>query len=199
VPIEDVAGAVADLVTAGKVKHFGLSEAGVSTIRWAHAVHPVTAVQTEYSLWSRDPEKEILPALEEFGIGFVPYSPLARGFLTGAFTADSTFGEGDFRGRHPRFKPDAMNKNLALIDSPKEVAATKGVTPGQLALAWLLAQKPWIVPIPGTRKRSRLEENVAAAELSLSLDDLKAIEAAVPLSAVEGQRYGSDEMVMLNL
>jgi len=199
VPIEDVAGAVADLVKAGKVKHFGLSEASVATIRKAHTVHPVAAVQTEYSLWSRDPEAEILPALEELGIGFVPYSPLGRGFLAGAFTADTTFGEGDFRGRHPRFQAEAIQKNLSLVESLRAIGAAKGATPGQLALAWLLAQKPWIVPIPGTRRRPRLEENMGAAEITLTPADLKAIEEAVAPGAVEGQRYGDSEMAMLNL
>lgn len=159
VPIEDVAGAVADLVKAGKVKHFGLSKAGTATIRKAHAVHPVAALQSEYSLWSKDPEREILPLVEELGIGFVAYSPLGRGFLTGAFGADTKFIDDDFRRTNPRFQADALRKNVALVDALKDIARGKNVTPGQLALAWLLVQKPWVVPIPGTRKRERLEEN----------------------------------------
>jgi len=199
VPIEDVAGAVADLVKAGKVKYFGLSEASAATIRKAHAVHPVAAVQSEYSLWSRDPEKEVLPVLEELEIGFVPYSPLGRGFLAGAFSAQSTFGAGDFRSSHPRFQAGALQKNLSLIDTLKAIAAAKNATPGQLALAWLLAKKPWIVPIPGTRKRARLEENIAAAELSLTPGDIQAIESAVSANTIEGRRYSDQEMTMLNL
>jgi len=199
VPIEDVAGTVAELIKAGKVKHFGLSEASAATIRKAHAVHPVAAVQTEYSLWTRDPESEVLPTLEELGIGFVPYSPLGRGFLAGAFNADSTFGESDFRSGHPRFQGAALQNNLSLVDTLKTIAAQKGATPGQLALAWLLAQKPWIAPIPGTRKRSRLEENIAADSVSLSAEDIQAIEAAINEHAIEGQRYGEREMSMLNL
>ncbi|KGH28501.1 hypothetical protein P353_15010 [Comamonas testosteroni] len=199
VPIEDVAGAVADLVKAGKVKHFGLSEASASTIRKAHAVHPVEAVQSEYSLWSRDPEVEVLPVLEELGIGFVPYSPLGRGFLAGAFTADSTFTDGDFRSSNPRFQAMALEKNLSLLDALKEIAASKNATPGQLALAWLLAKKPWIVPIPGTRRRTRLEENIASAEISLTPADILAIESAVPENAIEGKRYSDSDLTMTNL
>ncbi len=199
VPIEDVAGAVADLVKAGKVKHFGLSEASASTIRKAHAVHPVAAVQSEYSLWSRDPELEVLPLLEELGIGFVPYSPLGRGFLAGAFTADSTFAVGDFRSSNPRFQAVALQKNLSLLDALKEVAASKNATAGQLALAWLLAKKPWIVPIPGTRRRTRLEENIESAEISLTPADILAIGSAVPENAVEGKRYNDSELTMINL
>jgi aryl-alcohol dehydrogenase-like predicted oxidoreductase len=199
VPIEDVAGAVGDLVKAGKVKHFGLSEASAATIRKAHAVHSVAAVQNEYSLWTRDPEAEILPALEELGIGFVPYSPLGRGFLTGAFSAETKFGEGDFRGGNPRFQAEALRKNLSSVESLKEIAASKGATPGQLALAWLLAQKPWIVPIPGTTKRARLEENIKAADLLLTPADLEAIEDAVASHPVEGERYDERGMAMVNL
>jgi aryl-alcohol dehydrogenase-like predicted oxidoreductase len=199
VPIEDVAGAVADLVKAGKVKHFGLSEAGVSTIRRAHAVHPVAALQSEYSLWSRDPEAEILPALEELRIGFVAYSPLGRGYLTGAFSAQTQFSENDFRRTVPRFQTEALRKNAALIEALTRIAGRKGATPGQLALAWLLAQKPWIVPIPGTRKRERLEENIAAAELALSATDLEEIEDAVAAHPVEGQRYDERGLAMVNL
>lgn len=199
VPIEEVVGAVGDLVKAGKVRYFGLSEAGAATIRRAHKVHPVAAVQSEYSLWTRDPEKEVLPALEELGIGFVAYSPLGRGFLTGAFTADTKFGEGDFRKGNPRFQPEALRKNAALVDSLKEIATKKGATPGQLALAWLLAQKPWIVPIPGTTKRARLEENSKATDLVLTPADLKAIEDAVGSHPVAGERYDERGLAMVNL
>ncbi|KIZ38990.1 MULTISPECIES: aldo/keto reductase [Rhodopseudomonas] len=199
VPIEDVAGAVADLIKAGKVGHFGLSESSASTIRRAHAVQPVTVVQSEYSLWSRDPEAEVLPALEELGIGFVPYSPLGRGFLTGAFSADTKFAADDFRAGNPRFTAEALQKNAALVETLKAIAEPKGATPGQLALAWLLARKPWIVPIPGTRKRSRLEENIGAVSLDLDQADLAAIEAAVESNKVEGQRYRDNELSMVNL
>ncbi len=199
VPIEDVAGAVADLIKAGKVGHFGLSEVNASTIRRAHAVQSVTVVQSEYSLWTRDPETEVLPVLEELGIGFVPYSPLGRGFLTGAFTADTQFASDDFRAGNPRFSAEALQKNVALVETLKAIAEPKGATPGQLALAWLLARKPWIVPIPGTRKRSRLEENIGAVSLDLSAADLAAIEAAVESNTVEGQRYRDDELSMVNL
>jgi aryl-alcohol dehydrogenase-like predicted oxidoreductase len=199
VPIEDVAGAVGELIEAGKVKHFGLSEASATTIRRAHAVHPVTAVQSEYSLWSREPEAEVLPVLEELGIGFVPYSPLGRGFLTGAFSADTTFADNDFRKRNPRFQAEALQNNLALVDALKNIARKKGATPGQLALAWLLAQKPWIVPIPGTRKRTRLEENIGAAELSLTASDLKVIETAIGAHTIQGQRYDESGLTMVNL
>lgn len=199
VPIEDVAGAVADVVKAGKVKHFGLSEAGAATIRKAHAVHPVTALQSEYSLWSREPEQEILALLEELGIGFVAYSPLGRGFLTGAFGADATFSDDDFRGGNPRFQAAALRKNVALVDALKAIAREKNVTPGQLALAWLLAKKPWIVPIPGTRKRTRLEENVAATRVSLNVADIAAIEAAVAAHPVEGTRYDDQGLAAVDL
>lgn len=199
VPIEDVAGAVADLVKAGKVKYFGLSEASAATIRRAHAVHPVAAVQSEYSLWTRDPEAEILPTLEELGIGFVPYSPLGRGFLAGAFTADTQFGTSDFRSRNPRFQADAIRKNMPLVDSLKELAAAKGATPAQLALAWLLAQKPWLAPIPGTTKRTRLEENIKAVDIVLAPADIASIEQAVAAHAVEGRRYNDNELKMVNI
>ncbi len=199
VPIEEVAGAVSELVRAGKVKHFGLSEASAATVRRAHAVHPVTALQSEYSLWSREPEAEVLPALEELQIGFVPYSPLGRGFLAGAFSADTKFADDDFRKRNPRFQADALKKNGALLDALKKIGAAKGATPGQLALAWLLAQKPWIVPIPGTRKRSRLEENNGAAEVNLTAEDLKQIEAAVDSHVVQGARYDEGQLRMVNL
>jgi aryl-alcohol dehydrogenase-like predicted oxidoreductase len=199
VPIEDVAGAVADLVKAGKVKHFGLSEASVATVRRAHAVHPVAVLQSEYSLWSRDPEREILPALEELGIGFVAYSPLGRGFLTGAFTAATQFADDDFRKNNPRFQADALRQNAALLEGVNAIAKRKGVTLGQLALAWLLAQKPWIVPIPGTRKRERLEENIGAAEVTLTAADLKDIEEAVKANPIAGQRYDERGLAMVNL
>jgi aryl-alcohol dehydrogenase-like predicted oxidoreductase len=189
VPIEDVAGAVKDLIQAGKVGHFGLSEAGVQTIRRAHAVQPVTALQSEYSLWWREPEAEILPLLEELGIGFVPFSPLGKGFLTGAITQDTKFGSGDFRNIGPRFTPEARNANQALVDLLGQIARGKHATPAQIALAWLLAQKPWIVPIPGTTKLNRLEENVGAADLSLTPDDLGRIESAIAAIAVQGARY----------
>ncbi len=199
VPIEDVAGAVADLVKAGKVKHFGLSEAGAATIRRAHAVHPVAAVQSEYSLWTREPEKEVLPTLEELGIGFVPYSPLGRGFLAGAFSADTQLADDDWRKTNPRFQPDALRKNVPLVDSLKAIGDAKGATPAQIALAWLLAQKPWIVPIPGTTKRARLEENARAANIALTANDLKAIEAAVATHSIAGDRYDRQGMAMVNL
>ncbi|BEU28508.1 aldo/keto reductase [Paraburkholderia sp. 22B1P] len=199
VPIEDVAGAVGDLVKAGKVKYFGLSEAGVATIRKAHAVHPVAAVQSEYSLWTRDPEADLFDALQELGIGFVAYSPLGRGFLAGAVRDANALAANDLRNRHPRFQADAVAKNIALLDSLTAIATGKGITVGQLALAWVLAQKPWIVAIPGTRKRSRLEENLGAASVTLARSELDAIEAAVAAHAVEGARYGDKEMSMLNL
>lgn len=199
VPIEDVAGAVADLIKAGKVRHFGLSEASAATIRRAHAVHPVAALQTEYSLWTRDPEPQILPALEELGIGFVAYSPLGRGFLTGAFTDRSQLAARDLRRNHPRFQEAALKHNLALVESLKTIGKRVAATPGQVALAWLLAQKPWIVPIPGTRKRSRLEENIAAADISLSSADLRAIEEAVSAHPVQGTRYDQTGLAMVNI
>lgn len=189
VPIEDVAGTVKELIVAGKVKHFGLSEAGAQTIRRAHAVQPVTAVQSEYSLWWREPEKEILPALQELGIGFVPFSPLGKGFLTGKIGANATFGEKDFRHIVPRFSPEALKANQALVDLLATIAAGKGATPAQIALAWLLAQKPWIVPIPGTTKLHRLEENLGAADVILTSDDLREIDSALSNIAVQGDRY----------
>jgi aryl-alcohol dehydrogenase-like predicted oxidoreductase len=189
VPIEDVAGAVKELIREGKVKHFGLSEAGVATIRRAHAVQPVTAVQSEYSLWWRKPEEELLPALEELGIGFVPFSPLGKGFLTGKIDDKTTFEKNDFRNIVPRFTPEARKANQALVDLLGQVAKRKGATPAQIALAWLLARKPWIVPIPGTTKLSRLEENLGAADVELTPDDLRAIDTAASKAHVEGARY----------
>jgi len=189
VPIEDVAGAVKDLIAAGKVKHFGLSEAGAQTIRRAHAVQPVAALQNEYSLWWRKPEQEIIPLLAELGIGMVPYSPLGKGFLTGKMDAKTEFGEKDFRKQLPRFQPEAMKANQALVDLLTRIAAEKKATPAQIALAWLLAQKPWIVPIPGTTKLNRLKENLGAVELSLSAEDLREIDDAAAEIHVEGARY----------
>lgn len=189
VPIEDVAGAVKDLIQRGKVKHFGLSEAAAKTIRRAHAVQRVTAVQSEYSLWTRGPEKEVLPTLEELGIGFVPYSPLGKGFLTGKMNQDTKFDSSDFRHILPRFTPEALKANQALVDLLAKTAERKKATPGQIALAWLLAQKPWIVPIPGTTKLHRLEENIGAAAVELSSDDLREIDSAASEIAVEGARY----------
>jgi aryl-alcohol dehydrogenase-like predicted oxidoreductase len=189
VPIEDVAGTVKELIEEGKVKHFGLSEAGVQTIRRAHAVQPVTAVQSEYSLWFRDPEKELLPALEELGIGFVPYSPLGRGFLTGKLNENTTFHSADFRNMLPRFTPEARKANQALVDLLGEIAKRKKATPAQIALAWLLAQKPWIVPIPGTTKLKRLEENIGSAEIQFTAEDLREIESAASKISVQGDRY----------
>jgi aryl-alcohol dehydrogenase-like predicted oxidoreductase len=189
VPIEDVAGAVKELIQQGKVKHFGLSEAGVQTIRRAHAVQPVTAVQSEYSLWFRDPEKELLPELEKLGIGFVPYSPLGRGFLTGKINEGTTFDSSDFRNMLPRFTPEARKANQTLVDLLGEVAKRKKATPAQIALAWLLAQKLWIVPIPGTTKVKRLEENIGAASIELTQHDLHEIESAASEIEVQGARY----------
>ena len=189
VPIEDVAGAVKDLIREGKVKHFGLSEPGAQTIRRAHAVQPVTAVQNEYSLWWRRPEAEVLPALEELGIGLVPYSPLGRGFLTGKIDENTTFDKSDFRNLLPRFAPEARKANQALVDVLRRVAERKKATPAQIALAWLLAQKPWIVPIPGTTKLARLEENIGGAAIELRADDLREIESASSKIKVEGERY----------
>ena len=189
VPIEDVAGAVKDLIQAGKVKHFGLSEPGVETIRRAHAVQPVTAVQNEYSLWTRNPEREVIPTLEELGIGLVPYSPLGRGFLTGKIDETTTFASTDFRANLPRFTAEARKVNQALVDLLKSMADRKGSTPAQIALAWILAQKPWIVPIPGTTKLHRLEENLGAAEVELTPDDLREIGEASAKITVEGARY----------
>jgi aryl-alcohol dehydrogenase-like predicted oxidoreductase len=189
VPIEDVAGAVKELIQAGKVKHFGLSEPGEQTIRRAHAVQPVTAVQSEYSLWWREPEETVIPALEELGIGFVPFSPLGKGFLTGAISENTTFDKDDFRNIVPRFTPEARKANQALVDMIGKIAANKHVTPAQIALAWLLAQKPWIVPIPGTTKLHRLEENIGAADVELTLVELKDIAGAVSRVMVQGARY----------
>ena len=189
VPIEDVAGAVKDLIREGKVKHFGLSEAAAPTIRRAHAVQPVTALQSEYSLWWRELEREVLPTLEELGIGLVAYSPLGKGFLTGAINADTSFDKSDFRNIVPRFSPQARKANQALVDLLGDIAREKGVTPAQIALAWLLKQKPWIVPIPGTTKLHRLEENIAAAAVELSATDLHDIERALSAVKVQGARY----------
>jgi aryl-alcohol dehydrogenase-like predicted oxidoreductase len=189
VPIEDVAGAVKDLIWEGKVKHFGLSEAGAQTIRRAHAVQPVTALQSEYSLWWRKPEEEVLPTLEELGIGFVPFSPLGKGFLTGKIDEKTTFDKTDFRNIVPRFTPEARKANQALVDLLGQVARRKNATPAQIALAWLLAQKPWIVPIPGTTKLNRLEENLGAANVQLTPDDVRAIDATASKIEVRGARY----------
>jgi aryl-alcohol dehydrogenase-like predicted oxidoreductase len=189
VPIEDVAGAVKELIREGKVKHFGLSEPGVQTIRRAHAVQPVTAIQNEYSLWWRKSEEEVLPALEDLGIGFVPYSPLGRGFLTGKMNETTTFDGTDFRNTLPRFTPEARKANQALVDLLGEIASRKNAAPGQIALAWLLAQRPWIVPIPGTTKLDRLEENIGAAEIELTGEDLREIESAASEIEVQGARY----------
>ncbi|APW64116.1 aldo/keto reductase [Paludisphaera borealis] len=189
VPIEDVAGAVKDLIQQGKVKHFGLSEAGVRTIRRAHAVQPVTALQSEYSLWWRKPEAEVIPTLEELGIGLVPYSPLGKGFLTGKLDEHATFASNDFRSTLPRFTPEALKSNQALVDLLGGIASRKGATPAQIALAWLLSQKPWIVPIPGTTKLNRLDENLGAADVELTADDLREIETTASKIPVEGDRY----------
>ncbi|MBX3577021.1 MAG: aldo/keto reductase [Rhizobiaceae bacterium] len=194
VPMEDVAGVVKELVAQGKVLHFGMSEAGVESIRRAHAVQPVTALQSEYSLWTRDPEREILPLLEELGIGFVPFSPLGRGFLTGKIDPATTFDKSDFRNSVPRFTSEARRANQALIDKLAEIGARTGATPAQIALAWLLAQKPWIVPIPGTRRVERLEENLGGASLDLSAADLADIDAAAASVQIEGERYPADFM-----
>ena len=189
VPIEDVAGAVKKLIQEGKVRHFGLSEAGAKTIRRAHAVQPVTALQSEYSLWTRGPEKEVLPTLEELGIGFVPYSPLGKGFLTGKMNQDTKFEGSDFRNILPRFTPEALKANQTLVDLLAKTAERKKATPAQIALAWLLAQKPWIVPIPGTTKLARLEENIGAAGVELTSEDLREIDGAASKIAVQGARY----------
>ncbi len=189
VPIEDVAGTITDLIRQGKVKHFGMSEAGVHTIRRAHAVQPVTAVQSEYSLWWRRPEEELLPTLEELGIGFVPFSPLGKGFLTGTIDEKTTFVSSDFRNIVPRFTPEARKSNLALVDVLRTIANRKKATPAQIALAWLLARNPWIVPIPGTTKLARLDENIAATAIELSAEDLRAIESAASRITIQGARY----------
>lgn len=192
VPIEDVAGTVGELIREGKVKHFGLSEAGARTIRLAHAVQPVTALQSEYSLWWREPEAEILPTLEELGIGFVPFSPLGRGFLTGAVTESTSFEDKDFRSALPRFSAENRKANQALVDRLAAIAAARNASPAQIALAWLLSRKPWIVPIPGTTKLSRLEENLGAAEIDLTADDLQSIGEALAAITVVGDRYPAD-------
>jgi len=199
VPIEDVAGAVKELIQEGKVRHFGLSEPGADTIRRAHAVQPVTAVQSEYSLWWRGPEAEILPTLEELGIGFVPFSPLGAGFLTGKLDETSRFGSTDFRAKVPRFAPDALKANLALVDLLRSVAERKSATPAQIALAWLLAQKPWIVPIPGTTKLERLEENLGALDVVLTPDDLRQIDAAASKIELRGARLPEAMLRMTGL
>src|SRR5260221_11918582 len=198
VPIEDVAGAVKDVIQEGKVKHFGLSEAGVQTIRRAHAVQPVTAIQIEYSLWWREPEAEIFPTLEELGIGFVPFSPLGKGYLTGKIDENTTFASTDFRNTVPRFAPQARKANRALVDLLGQIAARKQATPAQIALAWVLAQKPWMVPIPGTTKLHRLQENVAAASIELSEEDLREIESATSEITVQGARYSEGAQRMIN-
>jgi aryl-alcohol dehydrogenase-like predicted oxidoreductase len=192
VPIEDVAGTVKQLMGQGKVRHFGLSEAGAKTIRRAHAIQPVTALQSEYSLWWRDPEREILPTLQELGIGLVPYSPLGRGFLTGAINDDTQFDANDFRNILPRFTPEGRKANQTLVDTLRQIAHRKGVTPAQIALAWLLAQKPWIVPIPGTTKVHRLEENLAAADVQLTREELRDIDSTVSRISVQGDRYPAE-------
>ena len=199
VPIEDVAGAVKDLIAAGKVKHFGLSEAGAQTIRRAHAIQPVTAVQSEYSLWWREPEQEILPTLEELGIGFVPFSPLGAGFLTGKIDQSTQFDAMDFRNAVPRFSPEVRTANMALVDLVRELAVHKGATPAQIALAWLLAQKPWIVPIPGTTKLHRLEENLGAVSVALSGDDLTEIDTALAKISLQGARLPEAALKMTGL
>ena len=200
VPIEDVAGAVKELIAAGKVKHFGMSEAAAATIRRAHAVQPVTAIQSEYSLWWRRPEQEVLAACEELGIGFVPYSPLGKGFLTGTISASTNFDAGnDIRSTIPRFAPEAIEHNQAVVDLLTRVAESKGATPGQIALAWLLAQKPWIVPIPGTRKQHRLAENIGAADVTLTAGELAEIEEAAAKIQVQGGRYSEAAEQMTNL
>ncbi|GAB3697818.1 aldo/keto reductase [Mariniluteicoccus flavus] len=199
VPIEEVAGAVGELVAEGKVKHFGLSEAGASTIRRAHAVHPVTAVQSEYSLWTRDPEPEVLPTCAELGIGFVPFSPLGKGFLTGTVTPGTTFGEGEIRGRVPRFEAENLAANQALVDHVRGLADERGATPGQVALAWLLAQQPFIVPIPGTRRRERIVENAGSTAVALSADDVADLNGLADRVGVSGERYDAAGMSMVGL
>jgi aryl-alcohol dehydrogenase-like predicted oxidoreductase len=197
VPIEDVAGAVQDLIRAGKVKHFGLSEAGAPTIRRAHAVLPVTALQSEYSLWERGPEADVLPTLEELGIGFVPFSPLGRGFLTGSINAGTEFAPGDFRNAIPRYTPEAREQNLSFVELLRRIAARKNATPAQIALAWLLAQKPWIVPIPGTTKDARLGENLGAADIVLTPDDVREIDEGASKLTVQGARYPESFLKMI--
>ena len=198
-PIEDVAGAVKDLIKEGKVKHFGLSEAGAKTIRRAHAIQPVTAVQSEYSLWTRDTEAEVLPTVEELGIGFVPWSPLGQGFLTGKIDANTTFdSSSDLRATFPRFTPEARKANLAAVDLLRDIARRKNSTPAQIALAWLLAQKPWIVPIPGTRKLERLDENIGAVEVELTSNDLREIDNAFSKIMVQGARLSEEHMKLID-
>ena len=198
-PIEDVAGAVGELVGEGKVRHFGLSEAGAATIRRAHAVFPVTAVQSEYSLWTRDPEPEVLPACVELGIGFVPFSPLGKGFLTGTVSADATFAPDEIRARVPRFAAENLAANQALVDHVRQLADSRDATPGQVALAWLLAQHPFIVPIPGTRRRERIDENAGATAVALSADDVAELDALVDQVGVAGNRYDDSGMAMVGL
>lgn len=198
VPIEDVAGTVGELIAEGKVKHFGLSEASASTIRAAHATHPVTALQSEYSLWTRDPEAEVLPTLAELGIGLVPFSPLGKGFLTGTVTNTTRFSNGDIRARVPRFERDNLEANQVLLDQVKALAAVKGSTPGQIALAWLLAQQAWIVPIPGSRRTERIRENVAATQVALSADEVAALNAITERFVVHGDRYNATGMAHVN-
>ena len=199
VPIEDVAGTVGDLVREGKVKHFGLSEASAPTIRRAHAVFPVTAVQSEYSLWTRDPEPEVLPACAELGIGFVPFSPLGKGFLTGSVSPDATFAPNEIRARVPRFEAENLRANQALVDHVRELAASREATAGQVALAWLLAQHPFIVPIPGTRRRERIDENAGAAAVALSADDIADLNALAERVGVAGNRYDEAGMAAVGL
>ncbi|ASN20135.1 aldo/keto reductase [Arthrobacter sp. YN] len=198
VPIEDVAGTIGELIAEGKVKHFGLSEASADTIRRAHAVHPVTAVQSEYSLWTRDPEAEVLPVLAELGIGFVPFSPLGKGFLTGTVDTSTSFTEGDIRSRVPRFEAGNLAANQALVDHVKTLAAAKGATPGQIALAWLLMQQPWIVPIPGTRRTERIQENAAATQIALSADERADLDGLAQRVGVHGDRYNPEHMTFVN-
>ncbi|GAB3569292.1 aldo/keto reductase [Arthrobacter alkaliphilus] len=198
VPIEDVAGTVGELIAEGKVKHFGLSEASADTIRRAHAAHPVTAVQSEYSLWTRDPEAEVLPTLAELGIGFVPFSPLGKGFLTGTVDASTAFTEGDIRNRVPRFEAENLAANQKLVDHVKGLAEAKGATPGQLALAWLLAQQPWIVPIPGTRRTERIRENAGATQVALSADERADLDSLAQRIGVRGGRYNAEHMTYVN-
>jgi len=199
VPIEDVAGAVGELISAGKVRHFGLSEAGAATIRRAHAVQPVTAVQSEYSLWTRDPEPEVLPTCAELGIGFVPFSPLGKGFLTGTVSPSTEFADGDVRNTIPRFEAGNIDANAALLDRIRALATERNATPGQIALAWLLAQQPWIVPIPGTRRRDRIDENVGATAVALSADEVAALDALAARVGVQGDRYNPAGMAMVGL
>lgn len=199
VPIEDVAATVGELVAEGKVRHFGMSEAGAATIRRAHAVHPVTAVQSEYSLWTRDPEPEVLPTCAELGIGFVPFSPLGKGFLTGTVTSSTELAPDDFRRRVPRFSAENLDANAAIVAQVRALAETKGATPGQVALAWLLAQQPWIVPIPGTRRIPRVEENAAATAVALSADDVADLNALVASVGVHGNRYDDPGLAMVGL